>query len=317
MRISQVLVFVLLAGFFGACQSINTSNYTDKENRRDFTIDAAADSFTVSMYPRTYSALAGPSFSLVLVSPVLVADEVLSASGSTSLIPWFNARGVTVWLVRIPAKMPLERFGRDVLPQVTTAIRKNSNEENWVLGGVSLGGQAVAQYLHDAPRNATVSGMLVKAAFFLGTGFDYSYPGSFGKRLALAQDGTEANLCAADFCRRFFPDLAPRLVASRRALFDSTGKPVWRDNLDSVQLRDKGVRVMFVNGKIDNVAPSESVYKFYVKTIGDETKNSPDARLLIPGKMNRHGRDFNHTMTIASNDLASEVLPEIMRWIDL
>jgi pimeloyl-ACP methyl ester carboxylesterase len=317
MRISQLPMLVVLAGLLASCQSIGTNNYAEKENRRDFTIDAAGDSLTVSMYPRTYSALAGPAFSLVLLSPVLVSDEVLWNSGSASLIPWFNARGVTVWLVHIPAKMSLERFGRDALPQVTTAIRKNSNEENWVMGGVSLGGQAVAQYLHDAPRNATVSGMLVKAAFFLGTGFDYSYPGSFGKRLALAQNGADANLCAADFCRRFFTELAPRIVASRHTLFDAAGKPVWRESLDTVQFPDKGVRVMFVNGKIDNVAPSESVYKFYVKMIGDETKNSPDARFVLPGKMNRHGRDFNHTMTLASDNLASEVLPEIMRWIDL
>ncbi len=317
MRIFYFLMLPVLLGLCASCQSISTTNYAEKENRRDFTVDAAGGSYTVSMFPRTYSALAGPAFSLVLVSPVLVTEEVLSNSGSASIIPWFNARGVTVWLVRIPAQMQLERFGREILPQVTAAIRKNSNDEHWVMGGVSLGGQAVAQYLHDAPRNATVSGMLVKAAFFLGTGFDYNHPGSFGRRLVAAQDGAQGNLCADDFCSRFFPDLPTRFVASRRRLFDVGGKPVWRDSLDGVQLRGKGVRLMFVNGKIDNVAPSESVYKFYVKTIGDETKNSPDVRFLLPGKMNRHGRDFNHVMTIASDEAASEVLPEVLRWIDL
>jgi len=166
------------------CQSISTTNYEEKENRRDFTIDAAGGSYGVSLFPKTYGALAGPSFSLVVVSPVLVGDTVLTNSGKSSLIPWFNARGVAVWLVRIPPGMQLEKFGRQVLPTITAAIRKNSNDAQWVMAGVSLGGQAVAHYLDDAQKNATVSGMLVKAAFFLGTGFDYAYPGSFSRRLA-------------------------------------------------------------------------------------------------------------------------------------
>lgn len=299
------------------CQSTSTTNYADKENRRDFSIDAAGGVYAVSLFPKTYSAVMGPGFSMVVVSPMLLSDDVLYNSGSTSLIPWFNARGVPVWLVRIPPQMPLERFGRDILPTITSAIRKNSNDADWVMAGVSLGGQAIAQYLSDAQRNATVSGMLVKSAFFLGTGFDYNYPGSFGKRLASAQDGENKNLCAGDFCKRFFNGLKGELVASRKNLFDAAGKPVWRDSLDNVSLKDKGVRTMFIAGKIDNVAPSESVYKFFVKTIGDETKNSPDVRFLVPGRMNRHSRDFDHGAIIASDDLASDILPEVLKFIDL
>lgn len=317
MRIFPVLVLALCALFAARCQSVSSTNYAERENQRDFTVDAAGGTYTVSMFPRTYSALAGPAFSLVLVSPVLVADEALYNSGTASIIPWFNARGVTVWLVRIPAQTQLEKFGRDILPQVTTAIRKNSTDESWVMAGVSLGGQAIAHYLHDAPRNATISGMLVKSAFFLGTGFDYNYPGAFTKRLGSLQDGAEGNLCAAEFCKRFFASLPAKLVASRKNLFDASGKPVWRDTLETVQLQGKGVRIFFLAGKIDNVAPSETVYKFYAKTIGDERKTSPDFRFMLPGKMNRHGKDFDHGMMVASDALASEILPDILKWIDL
>lgn len=259
----------------------------------------------------------GPGFSLVVVSPILFNDEVLYNSGSTSLIPWFNARGIAVWLVRIPPQMPLDRFGRDILPTITAAIRKNSNDADWVMAGVSLGGQAIAQYLADAQRNATVSGMLVKSAFFLGTGFDYNYPGSFGKRLASAQDGEGKNLCAGDFCKRFFNGIRSDQIVSRKNIFDASGRPVWRDSLEGISFKDKGVRTMFIAGKIDNVAPSESVYKFFVKTIGDETKNSPDVRFLLPGRMNRHSRDFDHAAIVASDDLASDILPEVLNFIDL
>lgn len=315
------------------CQSTSTTNYGSTagsatqnpgpaggapvENERRFSIDAAGGVYSVSLFPKTYSAVMGPGFSLVVVSPVLLADEVLYNSGSSSLIPWFNARGVAVWLVRIPPQMPLERFGRDILPTITAAIRKNSNDADWVMAGVSLGGQAIAQYLADAQRNATISGMLVRSAFFLGTGFDYNYPGSFGKRLALAQDGESKNLCAADFCKRFFNGLKSEQIVSRKNLFDTGGKPVWRDSLDNVAIKDKGVRVMFIAGKIDNVAPTESVYRFFVKTIGDETKNSPDVRFLVPGRMNRHSRDFDHAAVVASDDLASDILPEVLKFIDL
>jgi len=292
------------------CQSVSTANYSEKENSRNFSIDAAGGSYAVSLFPKTYGALAGPSFSLVLVSPVLVADEALYNSGSSSVIPWFNARGIAVWLVRIPPQTSLERFGRDVLPQITAAIRKNSTDSDWVMAGISLGGQAVAHYLNDAPKHATITGMQVKAAFFLGTPFDYEYPGSFGRRLA------KENLAPADFAKRFTPELRAAFVSPRASLI-SAGKPVWRDSLESVSLKEKGVRVIFTAGKIDNVAPSESVYKFYVKTIGDATRNSPDYLFLQPGRMNRYGRDYDHGMMIASDDLASEVLPDILKWIDL
>lgn len=317
MRISHVLAVAFSALMATSCQSVSSTNYAEKENQRDFTVEAGGASYTVSMFPRTFSALAGPAFSLVLVSPLLVADEALYNSGRASIIPWFNARGVTVWLVRIPQHSQIERFGREILPQVTTAIRKNSNDESWVMAGVSLGGQAVAHYLNDAPRNATVSGMLVKSAFFLGTGFDYNYPGAFTRRLAALQDNKAGNLCSENFCKRFLPSLPENLVGSRTQLFDAAGKPVWRDTLESVQLKDKGVRIFFLAGKIDNVAPSESVYKFYVRTIGDERKTSADFRFMLPGKMNRHGKDFDHGMMVASDELASEILPDILKWIDL
>lgn len=315
MRFLTGFAAVLLSGqLLMGCQSISTANYAEKENRRDFTIDAAGGGYSVSLFPKTYSALAGPAFSLVIVSPVLVSDTALTNSGKSSLIPWFNARGVPVWLVRVPPGMPLEKFGRQVLPTITSAIRKNSNDAQWVMAGVSLGGQAVAHYLDDAQKNATVSGMLVKAAFFLGTGFDYAYPGSFSRRLASLSG---QNVCADEFCTRYLPGVKPELVSARSALFDAAGKPVWREALDNVSLKDKGVRVMFIAGKIDNVAPSESVYKFFVKTIGGETKNSPDVRFFLSGRMNRYARDYDHAMMIGSDDLASELLPDVLKWIDL
>lgn len=320
-RLTSLAALLLLSLGLG-CQSANTSNYSStalttgsaKENQRDFTIDAAGGSYAVSLYPKTYGALAGPAFSLVIVSPVLLSDEVLVNSGNASLIPWFNARGIAVWLVRIPRSTNLEKFGRDVLPSITSAIRKNSTDTQWVMAGVSLGGQAVAQYLNEAPKNATVSGMLVKAAFFLGTGFDYAYPGSFTSKLLQKQG---QNLCQDEFCTRFFPGLKSEFVSPRSALTDAAGKPVWRETLENISLGGKGVRMIFVAGKIDNVAPSESVYKFFVKTIGDETKNSPDVRFFLAGRMNRYARDYDHTTMFASKDLASELLPEILKWIDL
>ncbi|MBS0619672.1 MAG: hypothetical protein JSR44_15915 [Spirochaetes bacterium] len=315
-RFALALLSLLIAITF-SCSSISTKNYAKNENRRDFTIDAAGGSYSISLFPKTYSALAGPAFSLVLVSPILFTDEILYNSNRESLIPWFNAHGISVWLVKIPQHMPLEKFGREVLPAAATAIRKNSTDADWVMGGVSLGGQAVAYYLADAAKNATVTGIQVKSAFFLGTPFDYNYPGSFGHRLAAAHDSGAKNLCAADFCERFFPGIKKDLIAARANLNDTAGKNVWSDNLATVSLQGKGVRIMFVAGKIDNVAPTEAVYKFFTRTIGDETKNSRDARFYVAGRMNSLSRDFDHAQMVASSALASDILPEILKWIEL
>jgi len=309
MRTSIFSLTILIMG----CASSSTKNYLDKANRRDFSIDAMGGAYAVSLFPKTYGAMLGPAFSLVLVSPVLVGDEVLYNSGTSSIIPWFNARGVSVWLVRIPAQTNLERFGRDALPLIATAIRKNSTDDDWVMGGVSLGGQAIAEYLNLLEQNATVTGMQVKAAFFLGTGFDYAYPNSFGERLLNMK---HAELCKDDFCARYLPGVKPEHTTLRKNLSDSAGKPVWKNNLDSILLKGKPVRVMFVAGKIDNVAPSESVYKFFLRTVGD-VKYSPNHRFLQPGRMNRHSRDYDHAMLLGSDELASEILPEILKFIDL
>jgi len=295
-----------------ACQSASTTNDPPNINQRNFTVDTPTGSVAVTLFPRTYRALAAPAFGLVLVSPVILHDEVLYNSGSASIIPWFNARGIAVWLVRIPPQTNLEQFGRETLPVVTAAIRKHSTDDDWVMGGVSLGGQAVAHYLADAPRNATVSGMLVRAAFFLGTGFDYNYPNSFTRRLA----AQPANLCATNFCQNYFPGMAAAMIQPKAALLDRKGKPVWSDTMNGAALRDKGVRLFVTAGKIDNVAPSEASYRFYAQALGDERKVSQDIRFLQPGRMNRHAADFNHSMMVASPELAADVLPEILRWLD-
>lgn len=308
-RLVTILLFFLLSVV--SCQSVSTTNYPGKLNQRDFTVDVLG-THTVTLFPRTYGALAGPSFGLVLVSPVLFNDEILYNSGTSSIIPWFNARGISVWLVRIPPRQNLAKFGREVLPQITTAIRKNSNDDVWVMGAISLGGQAVYHYLADAPRNATVSGMLVKAAFFFGTGFDYNYPNSFTRKLIAAPE----DICSAKFCENFFPGVAYSFIRNKSALLDTQGKPIWSEVLDGAALKDKGVRLFLTAGKIDNVAPSEAVYRFYVQALGDERKVSRDIRFLQPGRMNRHGVDFNHSMMVASGELADHILPELVRWLE-
>lgn len=314
--------FILSLAMAGiSCQSISTTNYTSTqvevkaqkrtvtENCRNFLIEAGDNTYKVSLFPRTYNTLAGPEYSLLLVSPVLFEDEVLYNSGSASIIPWFNSRGVSVWLVRIPPQTPLEKFGRVVLPEINVAIRKNSKDQNWVLGGISLGGQAIAHYLNDAPKHELTTQMRVHSAFFLGTGFDYEYPGSFGRIYA------KENMAPAEFQKRFAPGIRVEHIAARGNLF-AGGKPVWSDALNGVNLKDKGVRVFFLAGKVDDVAPSESIYKFYVKTAGSEVKNIPGVLFKQPGRMNRHAINFDHGALIASPELTADVLPEIFNWLD-
>jgi pimeloyl-ACP methyl ester carboxylesterase len=300
-----------------SCQSVSTTNYPENLNRREYLVDAPGGKYKVSHFPKTYSAVLGPSFSLVVVSPVLFTDEILYNSGSSSTIPWFNARGVDVWYVHVPPHMNLEKFGREVLPQVTIAIRKNSANSEWVMAGISLGGQAVAHYLADAPRHATISGISFKSAFFLGTGFDYVYPDSFTVRLKDQLAANPNDPCAADFCARNYGAIGVRHISAPSNLADETGAPVWRESMKTVSLRECGVRLMFIAGKIDNVAPSETVYKYFAQTIGDATRNSTAFIFKQPGRMNAQTRDYDHSMLLASDDLQSEILPEILRWIEM
>ncbi|HRP69148.1 MAG TPA: hypothetical protein PLY93_06420 [Turneriella sp.] len=302
---SYALLFLFLH-----CRSTSTTHYNEEENHRTFSIDAAEKSYKVSLFSKTYSALLSPSFSLVLVSPVLVDDSLLYKGNTPTVIPWFNARGVSVWLVHVPPQTPLKKFGATVMPQITKAIRKNSTEKKWVMGGVSLGGQAMAHYLVDAKKHAQESGMDVSAAFFLASPFDYAYPSSFGRRLS------SKSIDIKNMRTRFLPQIPADLVTELHNLFDGAN-PVWSETVDPIDATKNHLRLFFTAGKIDNVAPTESVYKFYTQTIGGNTKNSPDIRLLIPGRMNNYKEDYDHAMMITSEALVDEVLPEILRWINL
>ncbi|MBV6492066.1 MAG: hypothetical protein LDLANPLL_00056 [Turneriella sp.] len=301
------ILFSAFAFYF--CHSTSVTHYTKEENRRIFSLDIDGASHIVTLFPKTYTAVMGHSFSLVLLSPVLVADSILYEANPQAIIPYFNARGVSVWLVKIPAHTKLEKFAHDTLPQITAAIRKNSTTEKWVMGGISLGGQAVAYYLGAAKENAEQSKMQITSAFFLGTPFDYAYPGSFGERL------TTKKIDKQVLHSRFLRSTPENLITPPQELFEK-GAPVWSEKVKTPNLINSGVRLFFTAGKIDNVAPSESVYKFYVAALGDETKNSANARFLQPGRMNRYAQDYDHSMMLASVELANEVLPEILKWID-
>lgn len=209
---SHLVVLVLCTLTLSRCQSSSTTNYPDEKIGRVFSIDTMGSAYSVRLFPKTYSATLSRSFSLVLVSPVLVKDEILYNSTSSSLIPWFNSRGVSVWLVKIPAHTRLDYFGTAVLPQIASSIQQNSTEENWVMGGVSLGGQAIAHYLQKADENATATGMRVDAVFFLGTGFDYAYPSSFARVLKdqlKSDDFCALKISVADTFRSLRPALPP------------------------------------------------------------------------------------------------------------
>ncbi|MCB1147275.1 MAG: hypothetical protein KDK38_10770, partial [Leptospiraceae bacterium] len=170
--ILKTLVIVLAIMQITACGSV--ANFTSKDTFQGIRIGDKAEliRFPITYYTNDETPV------VLLTSPLIFTDTELYEGEHTRLIPWLNSRGFTVFLVR-PSK------GRDLndlssaLPEALKEVRELSRGRRIVLGGLSLGGQAALEFL----LTESAETRFISRVFFLGTGFDYEYPGSFLRRM--------------------------------------------------------------------------------------------------------------------------------------
>lgn len=230
-------------------------------------------------FPQTFAG--GEGYSLILTTPVIL-DEKILYSGKESFINYFTHRGVSVWLVRKSRDMSFLEYGRDFLKVAVEKIRKQSAEENWFLGGMSLGGLGALYYLMEE-ETVHKSQKYVKKAFFLGTGFDYSYTRSVAEKFSKADD----SLCEKNesLCIALFGEKPPvKVWASYLSLLQKEQIVATKYQ---EKLREIAVDALFIGGKIDNFAPSESIFPVY-------SLYGAKARFYQASEVNFYEKDFHH-----------------------
>jgi hypothetical protein len=255
---------------------------------------------------------------IVVVEPILFRRELLYAGpDGGGLVSSLRDEGFAVWLVgaSAPALPDARALGRGVA-QMVTQIAKETGARSFDLVGLSLGSEA-ALYALDR-LTAPGSPVSVRCAAFVGGGFDFAYPHSFAERAALVGPGDASRLCAqADDqgCTREFhrpADAMPWLGAL---------PPLAADDLEPSDARFAFVRafshlpVLFVTGKSDGIAPSESVFPLYEHWGADERDSSKVPKLFFQaGLENELGSDLDHFELFAGRD-ASRVARLVARWL--
>jgi hypothetical protein len=214
---------------------------------------------------------------VVLFEPLALRKEVLDRGADGGLVPYLNYRGFPVWVVFAEAHdgLTAAALGR-CYAQAVEAIARVTKAPRLDVGGVSLGGQVAAHALAPLEADAAPVGRV----FFYAAGLDYGYPGSFLAALAAGRGGPLAAACG---------DLCPRWLAGAGAFLDFLPA---RGPDEDLPLPDRfpgipaaRVPALFMTGKIDGLAPSESVYPVY-QLYGSGAAAPVRKRLMIVGREN-------------------------------
>ena len=254
---------------------------------------------------------------LVMVEPILFRRELLY-SGERGIISYLRAEGFPVWLVWLDAAPPpgARAFSRGIAETVAT-IARETGLRRFDFMGLSLGAEAALRALD--PLTMPSSAMEIRRVVFLGGGFDYAYPHSFGSRLAGIRGGPATALCTLDGdvgCARDFrtPGVVTPWLGFLPAADDDALAPA-RDRFQFVARMDR-LPVLFVTGKVDGIAPSESVFPLYTLwgTAGPDPRAVPKL-FFFAGRENALGWEFDQFDLFAGAH-AEGVWDHVARWLE-
>lgn len=261
-------------------------------------------------FPRTFRESTYTKV-VLLTSPILFSDTELWQGDNTRLIPWLNARGYTVFLLRLNSAYSSITMLSAALPKAIEEVKKISGNRKIVVGGVSVGGQALLSFLLSQAPEIN----MVDRVFFLGTGFDYQYPGSFMQKIQsgnLWPHNCPATLFAKN-CEGIYltsyEERGPHLKARSFSESPFAYAPPNKNDLGRINKK-----ALFLGGKIDPVAPSESLFKTF-RNYGSLLKKSKK-RYFVAGEDNFLRDDYDHAMLFASKNAGSEIFHEIQKYIE-
>jgi len=228
---------------------------------------------------------------LVIVEPTVWRRELLLRDGG--LVASFEDAGFPVWLVGCDADVPPDAPTLAIgIAHAVGAVARAARVDRVDVLALGFGGPAAMLALE--PLTSPSSPVHVGRVAFLGAPFDEAYENSFARRVAAVRGGRAIALCTltdGTACDRMFRD--------RRAVFwlgalppaDPTETQPARERFPFVA-RFADLPVLFVVGKRDGIAPSESVFPVFTLW-GSEARDpgSVSKGFFIAGRENEFRDD--------------------------
>ncbi len=225
------------------------------------------------------------------------------------LIPYLNKRGYSVYLVSPENfdNLSLKKIGQEGLKEIISNIK----EDKIILGGVSLGGQAIAHYI----ASGNISPKIQKV-FFMGTGLDYKYSGSLLTQIEKVSKKEENIKCKINekdnFCNRYVSSLAIEKAHPRRAITYPNIIPILeKDPSQFSSITNQNLEVLVIYGKLDSVSPEESMLAPFFNGWG----KGFTLKYLEASTSSNFGHDYDHFDLFYHKSAESEIYSVIANWI--
>lgn len=230
---------------------------------------------------------------------------VQNSSENGNLISYLNKKGYIVFLLKYNEETELTDPERmEIFGKAVSEVQKTEVSEIF-LGGLSLGGNTVLDYLSE-PVPKTVKGV-----FFIGTGFDYAYTGSFAEKVSSYR---KSAVCTdSDGNLSCIPPVSKIYIRNGRIVSVPRKIPGFPFRIRKNEPGKITVPLFAVFGKTDGISPEESVYPcFYPEKKSRESK----AEFLEASTANDLSMDYDHFDLFFSEKAESEIYKKITDWMD-
>lgn len=251
---------------------------------------------------------------VVVVSPMLLAPRVLFRGHEGGLVSYLNFQGHPVYLVGFEAPSCDEAAASRAFAKMVREVSQRTREPVVHVVGASLGAPVVVRAVGLlADEGASPVGRVA----LVGAGLDYAYPGSFVARERAHLGGPAAYLCESPAsCRKLsrqpevlrehlavLPNDAPLLFAPTSARYPG--------------LERRREPVLFVVGKADGIAPSESSYPVFLAW-GSATPDAARAtkHFFLAARENGLGDDYDHAELFAGPEAEGEVFAKVAEFLE-
>jgi hypothetical protein len=324
-RLSRLLVplLAIVAWTSLACRHRAELATLDARTLRPAVASVAPDAgvplaMRATYYPPTTPRAGRRDVPLIVVEPLFFRREILSPEAGGGLIDYLRGEGFPVWLLWLDAAPPPgpRVLGR-AIAETAAAIARETSGRRFDLLGLSLGAEATLRALE--PLTAPPSAVEIRRVVFLGGGFDYAYPHSFAARTAAIRGGPAHALCTLDGdvdCARDFrqPRASVPWLGSLPAADDDALAPA-RERFPFVA-RFTRLPVLFVAGKVDGIAPTESIFPLYTLWGKDEPEPRAVPKLFfVAGRENALSWEYDPIDLFAGNRAAA-VWDHIAQWLE-
>tara|TARA_Y100001937_G_scaffold12497_3_gene16128 strand:+ start:83907 stop:85094 length:1188 start_codon:yes stop_codon:yes gene_type:complete len=267
--------------------------------------------------------------SIILLDPILFAPGILGREDG--LIQSFEDHNVYILMWKNHSPIQTTVMGTEI-EKAISLVRTDCECNQFVAGGVSLGGQRWLPYLGRLEPSGEAMqdprGNRIYSVFFLGSGLDYAYPGSLYRSPSFPVGEDLSNQCLnlTGPCLGFIDTRHIKAGLQLRTIPES----VVPDDLGAVRMfpsiREMSIPVAFIFGKIDGFSPEETLYpvfsvwgeKTYLQKLRKQFSpyDTDNPVLWLEGSEANRIHDYDHFDLFLHPDAEDEIYEELVDWIE-